>query len=82
MEFKLHVVERYTRQDTATMVNEITIDDPMMYARRWTVSFTAPARPDEEVMEYICQENQKDSQRLQGPAIRDIPRRRPNAPSK
>jgi len=54
----------------------------MMYARRWTVSFTARARPDEEVMEYICQENQKDSQRLEGPAIRDIPRRRPNAPSK
>ena len=79
---RLHVTERYTRRDAATMVNEITIDDPMMYGRRWMVSFTARARPDEEMMEYICQENQKDSQRLQGPAIRDIPRRRPNAPSK
>src|SRR5213594_130499 len=70
---QLHVIERYTRRDAATMVNEITIDDPIMYARPWKVSFTARARPDEELMEYICQENEKDSHRLQGPAIRDVP---------
>ena len=60
------------------MVNEITIDDPVMYAHPWKVTFTARLRPNEELMEYICQENEKDSQRLQGPAIRDVPRgRRP-----
>ena len=80
---QLHVVERYTRKDSATMVNEITIDDPVMYTRPWKVSFTARARPAEELMEYICQENEKDSHRLQGPAIRDVPKRRvPNAPLK
>jgi hypothetical protein len=43
-------------------------------------SFTARARPDEELMEYIGQENEKDLHNLQGPAIRDIPKRRvPNA---
>ena len=47
----------------------------MTYSRPWTVSFTARARPDEELMEYICQENEKDSQRLQGPALRDVPKR-------
>ena len=72
---RLHVVERYTRKDAATMVNEITIDDPVMYSRPWKVTFTARARPEEELMEYICQENEKDSSRLQGPAIRDIPKR-------
>jgi hypothetical protein len=72
---QLHVIERYTRQDGATMTNEITIDDPVMYTRPWKVTFTARARPDEELMEYICQENEKDSSRLQGPAIRDIPKR-------
>jgi hypothetical protein len=72
---RLHVIERYTRKDAATMVNEITIDDPVMYTHPWKVSFTARARPDEELMEYICQENEKDSSRLQGPAIRDVPKR-------
>jgi hypothetical protein len=72
---RLHVTERYTRKDAATMLDEITIDDPVMYSRPWKVSFTARARPDEELMEYICQENQKDSSKLQGPAIRDIPKR-------
>jgi len=47
----------------------------VMYWRPWKVSFTARARPDEELMEYICQENEKDSHRLKGPAIRDVPRR-------
>ena len=75
---RLHVTERYTRRDSATMTNEITIDDPVMYAHPWKVTFTARLRPNEELMEYICQENEKDSQRLQGPAIRDVPRgRRP-----
>jgi hypothetical protein len=72
---RLHVIERYTRKDAATMVNEITIDDPVMYTRPWKVSFTARARPDEELMEYICQENEKDSHWLKGPAIRDVPKR-------
>ena len=72
---RLHVIERYTRKDAATMLNEITIDDPVMYSRPWKVSFTARARPDEELMEYICQENEKDSDKLQGPAIRDVPKR-------
>jgi len=33
----------------------------MTYSRPWTVSFTARAQPDEELMEYICQEH--DSRR-------------------
>jgi len=72
---QLHVIERYTRKNAAEMTNQITIEDPVMYSRPWTVSFTARARPDEELMEYICQENEKDSQRLQGPALRDVPKR-------
>jgi hypothetical protein len=72
---QLHVVERYRRKDAATMANEITIEDPVMYAHPWKVTFTARARPAEELMEYICQENEKDSQWLHGPAIRDVPKR-------
>jgi len=69
------MIERYTRKDAATIINEITIDDPVMYSHPWTVSFTARARPDEELMEYICQEGEKDSAKLQCPAIRDVPKR-------
>jgi hypothetical protein len=72
---QLHVIERYTRKDAATMTNEITIEDSVMYSRPWKVSFTARARPNEELMEYICQEGERDSSKLQGPAVRDVPKR-------
>ena len=65
---KLHTIERYTRTDSATLVIATTIDDPVMYTKKFTVTFTARAQPNGELTEYICQENQQDAQHLQGPA--------------
>ena len=65
---KLHTIERWTRKDLGTLVNEITIDDPGAYSKPFTVSFTARLRPDEELMEYICQENEQDVKHIKGPA--------------
>ncbi len=64
---KLHTVERYRRKDHDTLINEVTIDDPGAYARPFKVTFTALLRPGEELMEYICQENNQDVAHLQGP---------------
>jgi hypothetical protein len=65
---KLHTVERYTRTDLGTLVVETTIDDPTYYTRPFTTSFSARLRPGEELMEYICQENEQDSKHIKGPA--------------
>ena len=65
---RLHIVERYTRKDAKTLVNQITIDDPGAYSRPFTVTFTAElAPPGDELIEYICQENNQDVSHLQGP---------------
>ncbi len=65
---QLHVIERYTRTNLTTLVNEITIDDPGAYARPFTVRFTAEATaPGDELQEYICSENNLDVSHLQGP---------------
>ena len=64
---RLHTIERYTRTDAETLVNEIVIDDPGAYSRPFTVTFTAKLRPGDELMEYICQENNQDVEHLQGP---------------
>ncbi|HEX5431866.1 MAG TPA: hypothetical protein VFW83_07870, partial [Bryobacteraceae bacterium] len=63
---QLHTIERYTRKNLGTLENQITIDDPGDYSRPWTVTFTARLRPKEELMEYICQENQQDTQHIEG----------------
>jgi len=67
---KLHTIERYTRTDLGHLENKVTIDDPGAYARPFSVTFTARLRPNEELMEYICQENNQDVKHLVGPARR------------
>jgi hypothetical protein len=65
---KLHTVERYTRTNLGTLVVETTIDDPTYYSKPFTISFSARLRPGEELMEYICQENEQDASHIKGPA--------------
>ena len=67
---KLHTIERYTRIDLGHLENTVTIDDPGAYSRPFTVTFTARLRPGEELMEYICQENNQDVKHITGPARR------------
>jgi hypothetical protein len=65
---QLHTIERYTRQDLGTIENKVTIIDPGDYSKPFTLTFAARLRPKEELMEYICQENQQDSQHMKGAA--------------
>jgi hypothetical protein len=65
---QLHTIERYTRKDLGTLENKVTIIDPGDYAKPFTLTFTARLRPNEELMEYICQENQQDSKHMTGSA--------------
>jgi len=56
-----HLTERYTRTDSLTLKYEVTIDDPGAYSKPWTTSNTVSYRPGFQLMEFICQENEKDS---------------------
>jgi hypothetical protein len=64
---KLHIVERYTRTSVGALVNEITIDDPGAYSRPFTVTFRATLSPGDELIEYICNENNQDIGHIHGP---------------
>src|SRR5213075_82861 len=63
---KLHVIERYTRKDFGHMDLEITIDDPGAYTRPWTVKQDLTLLPDTELLEFICNENNRDLEHLPG----------------
>jgi len=67
---QLHVIERYTRPDLGTLVEEATIDDPGAYTKPFTITAKHRLLPGDELMEYICQENQRDTGHLVGPAGR------------
>lgn len=63
---RAHVVERYTRADSRTLKYEVTIDDPGAYSKPWTASNTVSWRPGMELMEYVCDENEKSSVHMIG----------------
>jgi len=56
----LHLIERYHRTDFGHLEVEITIDDPKAYTKPWTVKEIAVYQPDTELLEYICEENNRD----------------------
>jgi len=57
---KMHVIEKYTRTDLGHINYEITIDDPVTYTKSWKNTRVFNLRTDWEIMEYSCEENNKD----------------------
>jgi len=55
---QLHTIERWTRINYGTLVNDFTLDDPGAYSRPVQLKFTARhVRPDVDLMEFICNED-------------------------
>jgi len=54
---QLHMVERFTRTDLATLHYEVTIDDPGTYTRPWTSSWDLTWVPKADLPTYFCQDN-------------------------
>ena len=54
---QLHVTERLRRVDHDTLVDDYTIDDPKAYTKPWTAQKTFKLKPDWQIKEYVCAEN-------------------------
>ncbi len=55
----MKVTERFVRKNFGQMDIEITIDDPKAYTKPWSVTQQLAFQPDTELLEYICNENNK-----------------------
>jgi hypothetical protein len=53
----MHVTERIRRVDHNTLVDEYTIDDPKAYTKSWKAQRTFQLKPDWQIQEYVCAEN-------------------------
>jgi hypothetical protein len=56
----LHVTERFRRRDMGHLEIRITIDDPKAYTKPWTVTEVMQLVADTELLEFVCNENEKD----------------------
>jgi hypothetical protein len=60
------IVERFRRPDFGHLEIEVTIDDPKAYTRPWTVTVYQRIMADDELIEFVCNENDKDGPHLVG----------------
>ncbi len=61
---QLTVVERIRKVDidgAAHLESLITITDPVMFTKPWTTKRLYKARPDVRIMEYVCEENNRNA---------------------
>ena len=56
---QLHLVQRYSRPDRGHISYEVIVEDPKTYTKSWKNTRTFTLRPDWEIMEYSCEENNK-----------------------
>ena len=56
----LRVTERYHRRDFGHLDLEITFDDPKMYTRPFAIKVTQELLADSDILEFFCNENEKD----------------------
>lgn len=69
---ELHVTERFQRRDFGHMQLEMTLEDPRTFTKPITVSLAVGFVPDTEMLEYVCNENERDSAHLVGKASDEI----------
>jgi hypothetical protein len=62
----LHVIERYRRTDLAHLDVQITMEDPGTFVKPWVVHAVWNLAPGEEMLEYVCTENNRDTPHLVG----------------
>ena len=59
------MTERFRRLDYGTLEIEVTVDDPKAYTKPWTaVKIRQRRMPDDELIEFVCAENEKSTQRF------------------
>src|SRR5437868_9271434 len=56
------VTERIRRPNYGTLLIDLSVDDPKAYTKPWTVTIKLEAVVDTELIEAVCEENEKDVQ--------------------
>jgi hypothetical protein len=57
---KVHLVERIRLRDANTLEDQMTITDPVAFTRPWVVTRTYKREPGWKILEYVCEENNRN----------------------
>ncbi len=64
----LKLTERYRRPTFGTLQIDVTIDDPKAYTRPFTVRVNHRLLVDQEMIEFVCNENERSTNHIDPPA--------------
>jgi len=53
------ITERIRRLSYGRMTIDVTVNDPKVYTKPWTVRVNQRIMPEQEIIEFICEENQR-----------------------
>jgi len=67
----LRITERITRTSLGRLRREETFSDPAIASKPWTIVTESVLIADTELLEYVCNENERSRQRLVGSLERD-----------
>jgi len=59
------MTERIRRPNFGSLEIQVTIDDPKVYTKPFTVTLSEALEPDTELVDEFCAEGEKDYERLQ-----------------
>ncbi len=62
----LRLTERFHRLDFGHMEVQLTIDDPKTFTKPFTIHLKQRLKPDSDLLEYFCAENEKDIPHIDG----------------
>jgi hypothetical protein len=65
----LRVTERYRRRDLGHVDLQMTVEDPETFTRPWSATMELIYDADSELLEYVCNENEKDRQHFVQPHV-------------
>jgi hypothetical protein len=63
---QLHVIERYRRPDVDHLEYDTTVEDPGAYTKPFTLHGHSVYQHNDDLIEYICNENNKDVEHIVG----------------
>jgi hypothetical protein len=67
----LRITERFRRPDFGHLEIEKTLEDPKALAQKWVIPIKLEYEADTELLEYVCNENERDRGHLIGTAADD-----------
>jgi len=61
---KLHLTETFQKADADIIHYSATYDDPVMFTKPWTLKLDLKRQKSTRILEYVCEENERDQKKL------------------